>query len=70
VLDRVERRRFLVEPARENPAELAVRAAHVKLHERTRQLLDLPGRGHLAGAQSHDRVSDPDRLAGPERQIT
>ena len=69
VLDDVERRRFLVEPARKDPAELAVRAAHVELDEGAGKLLDLPGRGGLAGAQPHDHVADPDRLAGPQRQV-
>jgi hypothetical protein len=69
VLDGVERRRLLVEPAGKDPAELAVRAAHVELDEGAGQLLDLPGRGGLAGAQAHDHVADPHRLARPQRQI-
>jgi hypothetical protein len=69
VLDDVERRRLLVEPAGEDPPELAVRAAHVELDEGTGQLLDFPGGGRLAGAQPHDHVADPDRLARPQRQV-
>ena len=69
MLDDVERRRFLVEPAGENAAELAVRAAHVELDEGPGQLLGLPRRGRLAVAQPHDHVADPDGLAGPEREI-
>jgi len=69
VLDGVERRRFLVEPARKDPAELPVRAAHVELHEGAGQLLDLPRRGRLAGAQPHDHVADAHRLAGPQGQV-
>jgi hypothetical protein len=69
VLNGVERRRLLVEPAGEDPAELAVGAAHVELDESAGQLLDLPGRGRLAGAQPHDGVADPHRLAGPECQV-
>ena len=42
VLDDVERRRFLVEPAREHPAPAFVRPLHVELDERAGQLLILP----------------------------
>jgi hypothetical protein len=69
VLDDVERGRLLVEPAGKDPAELAVGAAHVELDEGAGQLLDLPGLGGLAGAQPHDHVADPDRLAGAQRQV-
>jgi hypothetical protein len=69
VLDRVERRRFLVEPARKDPAILTVRAAYVELDESAGQLLVLPGRGGFAGAQADDHVTDPDRLPRPQRQI-
>jgi hypothetical protein len=63
MLDDVERGRFLVEPAREDPLEAAVRNAHVELDEGPGQLLRFPGRGRLAGAQAHDHVPDADRLA-------
>ena len=66
VLDDVERRRFLVEPARKDPLELALRVAHVELDEGAGQLLHLPGRGRLAGAQPDDHVADAHRLAGPQ----
>jgi hypothetical protein len=69
VLDDVERRRFLVEPAGENAAELPVGAAHVELDEGPGQLLGLPGRRRLAIAQPHDHVADTDGLAGPEREV-
>jgi hypothetical protein len=69
VLDRVERRRLLVEPAGKDAPELAVRTAHVQLDEGAGQLLNLPGRGGLAGAQPHDRVADPDRLARPQGEV-
>ena len=42
---------------------------HVELEEGAGQLLQLPGRGRLAGAQPDDRVADPDRLAGPHGEI-
>jgi hypothetical protein len=69
VLDDVEGRRLPVEPAGEDPAELAVRAAHVELDEGAGQLLHLPGGRSLAGAQPHDHVADPDRLAWPQGQV-
>jgi hypothetical protein len=69
VLDDVERRRLLVKPARKDAAELAVRAAHVQLHEGAGILLGLPGRRGLAIAEPHDHVADPHRLARPQRQV-
>ena len=69
VLDDVERRAFLVQPARERPPPVLVDAAHVDLHERAGQLLLLPRRGLLAGAQPHDDVADPRRLAGLQRHV-
>jgi hypothetical protein len=69
VLDHVERRRFLVEPAREHPIPALVRLLHIDLDERPRQLLFLPRRGCLAGAQSDDHVLPPRRLAGVKRYI-
>jgi hypothetical protein len=70
VLDDVEPRRFLVEPAREDPPEgLGAGIANVDLNEGTGQLLHLPGRGRLAGAQPHDDVAGADRLARPQREF-
>ena len=69
VLDGVERRRFLVEPARKDALELPLRIAHVDLDEGAGQLLDLPGRGGLAGAQPNDHVAVAHRLAGPQREF-
>ena len=69
MLDDVQRRRFLIEPAGEDAAELTVGAAHVELDEGAGQLLGLPGGGRLAVAQPHDHVADPDGLAGPEGEI-
>jgi hypothetical protein len=69
MLDQVERRRFLVEPAGKAAMELALRVAHVELDEGSGQLLHFPGRGRFAGAQPDDRVADPDRLARLQRQV-
>jgi hypothetical protein len=72
VLDNVQRRRFLVQPAREDAAIAVLRVARlldVELDEGAGQLLRLPRCRRLAGAQAHDRVADAHRLAGPQRQV-
>jgi len=63
VLDDVERRRFLVEPARKDPVETPVRIADVELDEGPGQPLHLPRRGRLAGPQPNHHVADPFCLA-------
>jgi hypothetical protein len=42
---------------------------HVELEEGSGQLLFLPWSGPLAGAQPYDCILDPNRLAGPHRQV-
>jgi hypothetical protein len=69
VLDDVERRRFLVEPARENPVPALVRTAHVNLDEGAGQLLFLPRRGRFAGAKADDDVLPADRLARTKSDV-
>jgi hypothetical protein len=69
MLDDVERRRFLVEPARKDSAPLLVRALDIDLHKRARQFLYFPRRGRFAGAQAHDQVLPASRLAGMQRDI-
>jgi len=49
--------------------EGALGVGDVELDEGAGQLLDLPRRGRLAGAQPHDRVADPKRLARLHRQV-
>jgi hypothetical protein len=66
VLDDVERRSLLVEPAREDPLPASLRVAHVELDESAGQRLHLPGSGRLAGAKPDDGVSHANRLAGLE----
>jgi hypothetical protein len=63
VLDDVERRRFLVQPARENPAPALVGLLHVDLDERSGELLLLPRRRRLARPKPDDHVLPADRLA-------
>jgi hypothetical protein len=69
VLDDVQRRRFLVHPAREDPLPAVVRPLHVELQEGAGQLLRLPRRGRLARPQAHDGVADAHRLARPQHQV-
>jgi hypothetical protein len=69
VLDRVERRRFLVEPAGENALPLPVGLLHVELDERAGELLVLPRRGRFARAQPHDRIFPAHRLTGMKRDV-
>jgi hypothetical protein len=70
VLDGVEPRRLLVEPAREDPPEsVGAGIPNVDLDEGAGELLHFPGRGRLAGAQPHDNVAGADRLARTEREF-
>ncbi|KQS01979.1 hypothetical protein ASG11_14290 [Sphingomonas sp. Leaf357] len=65
----VQARSFLVQPARKHPAELAVVALHVDLHERAGIGLLLPRCGSLARAQPHHDVADAHRSAGLQRHV-
>lgn len=69
MLDHVERRRFLVDPAREDPAPARIRLLHVDLDERPGQLLILPRGGGLARPQAHDEVVPARRLAGLQPDV-
>jgi hypothetical protein len=69
MLDDVERRRFLVEPAGKHPSPTPVRPLDVDLDERAGQFFFLPRRGGLACAKAHDDVLPTHRLAGMERNI-
>jgi len=69
VLDDVERRRFLVEPAREDAPPARIAPLDVELDEGAGQRLGLPRRARLAGAQPHHDVADADRLPRLHRQI-
>jgi hypothetical protein len=62
MLDDVERRRLVVEPARKDPAELALRIPDVELDEGAGKLLRLPRRGGFASPQPNDHVAGPDGL--------
>jgi len=69
VLDDVERRALAENPARKGALPALIGAAHVELEERAGQLVLLPRRGLLAGAQPDDRVADAKRLPGLHRQL-
>jgi hypothetical protein len=69
MLDDIERRRLLVDPAGKHPLPLLVRPLHIELDEGAGQRLRLPRRRFLAGAQPHDRILDPHRLTGLQHQV-
>jgi len=69
VLDGVERRRFLVEPARKSAVPALVRLLHVELDERAGQLFIFPRRRRLARPKPHDHILPSHRLAGVERDV-
>ncbi len=69
MFDHVQRRRLAIQPAREDALELTLGIANVDLDERAGERLHFPRRGRLAGAQPHDDVADPHRLAGTQREI-
>jgi hypothetical protein len=63
MLDDIERRRFLVEPAREHSRPCLVRALNVDLDKGAGQFFLFPRRARFASAQPHDHVFPADRLA-------
>jgi hypothetical protein len=69
MLDDVERRRFLVDPARKDALPLVVGPLDIDLDERPGQFFLFPRRGRLASAQPDDHVLPPRRLAGAQRDV-
>jgi hypothetical protein len=69
MLDDVERRRFLVEPTREDAAPALVAALDLDLDEGAGQFLCFPRGGRLARAQPYDDVLPARRLAGVEHDV-
>jgi hypothetical protein len=67
MFDHVERRRFLVQPARKHTIPALVGLLDIDLNESAGQLFRFPGRGRLARPQSHDHILPADRLARVER---
>jgi hypothetical protein len=69
VLDHVERRRFLEQPAREDPAPALARLLDVDLDERAGHFLFLPRSGGFARPQPHDDVLPSNRLTRMKRHV-
>jgi hypothetical protein len=69
VLDRIERRRFLIQPSRKDALPALVGSLNVELDEGAGKLLELPGRRSFASAQAHDRVLDLNRLARTNGEV-
>jgi hypothetical protein len=69
VLDDVERRRLLIDPAGEYAPPLPVAALHLELEEGSGELLALPRRRRLARQQPDYGIFQPHRLSRPHRQI-
>jgi hypothetical protein len=69
VLDHVERRRFLVQPAREDRAPAAAGALDEDLDEGAGELLLFPRRGRLARPELDDDVPPARGLARPKRDV-
>jgi hypothetical protein len=69
VLDDVQRRRLLVNPAGEDPLPAFVGALDIELDKGARQLLGFPRCRGLAGAQPDNRVLDPHRPAGTQNDV-
>jgi len=69
MLDHVERRAFLVQPARKHPIPFAVGLEIVELDEGAGQPFGLPRRGRIAGAKADCDVLDPHRLAWLQGEI-
>ena len=69
MLDDVERRAFLVQPARKDPFPAHPRLFDVELDERPGEAVIFPRRGRIAGAQADHGVAEADRLSGLERDV-
>ena len=69
MLDDVERRALLVEPAGKDPPPAPVPLLDVELNERPGQFFILPRRARLAGAQPDDRIAHADGLAGTKGDV-
>ena len=70
MLDDVERRAFLVEPAGKDPLPRPAGLLDVELDEGARQAVIFPRRGRIARAQPHHRVAEADRLPRLQRDVT
>jgi hypothetical protein len=62
MLNDIERRRFLIQPARKHLAPFVVGPTHDQLDKAARQLLAFPRLGLVTGFKADNRVADPHRL--------
>ena len=69
MLDDIQRRRLLVEPAREDPPPALVGLFDVELDERPGERRTFPRRSRFACAQADDDVADAQGLAGLHGQV-
>jgi hypothetical protein len=69
MLDDIERRRFLVEPARKDAIPLPVRTLDIDLDEGSGELFGLPWRRRLTRPKPNGHVLPPRRLARMQRDI-
>ncbi len=69
MLDDIERRAFLVEPARENAFPASTGLFDVELDECARQAVVFPRRAGVARAQPNHRVAEADRLSRLQRDV-
>jgi hypothetical protein len=69
VLHHVQRGSFLKQPARKNARPTLVGLLHIDLHKAAGQMLRLPGRCLLTGAQADDDIAKPARFARFHRHI-
>jgi len=69
MLDDVQRRRFLEQPARKDPPPLTIGTTDVRLHKCARKFLVFPGRCRLARTQADNDIAYLYRLAWPHRDV-
>jgi hypothetical protein len=69
VLDDIERRALLVEPAGEDAPPAFVELLDIDLHERPGELIRFPWRGLVAGAQADDDIADTGGLPRLELEL-
>jgi hypothetical protein len=69
MLNHVEPRRLLVEPAGEDALDPVLRIQHIHLDESAGQPLVLPRGRRLAGAKPHDHVARAHGLAGAQLDV-
>lgn len=69
MLDHVERRTFLVQPARKDPLSRSVGLSDVKLDEGACKTFIFPWRGGVTSAQADHGFAHADRLTGFKRKV-